>query len=206
MNYLLYITAAIIIVLFAHAILIALTILRNKNFLFIKNYNIKSIAHFFWLFRILMLLKVFNRRLMGYFININNKLVKIFSYNKKHSNVLIVLPRCLQYQSCAQAVVESVENCKICGKCDLAEIKKTNSASFANILVATGGEIAKSFVSKLNPDFVIAIACEREIFHGLAEVTTIPVFAIINYQPEGPCKNTRVDVGILKEALAVAGI
>ena len=40
----------------------------------------------------------------------------------------------------------------------------------------------------------------------VAPIKNVPVYAIINNQPEGPCKNTRVDINVLKEALALAGI
>jgi hypothetical protein len=48
----------------------------------------------------------------------------------------------------------------------------------------------------------LALACERDLMSGLKDIAEkIPVIAIPNKRPEGPCKNTHISVRELDEAL-----
>lgn len=188
------------------AAMIALTIASGRNFMFFKNYNTGKVFVILIIFRLLVMLKVKSLKLIRIFISINNRLLGILNRCKGNKTVLILLPRCLQNQSCAQVVVDTVKNCKGCGKCDLAEIGKINYTEQTKVLVATGGEIAKDFITREMPDMIIAVACERELFQGLSEIRKLPVYALLNDQPEGPCKNTRVDVESIRKALTLAGV
>ena len=41
---------------------------------------------------------------------------------------------------------------------------------------------------------VVAVACEKELSDGILAAFPKPVVAVPNLQPEGPCKNTRVNI------------
>jgi hypothetical protein len=48
----------------------------------------------------------------------------------------------------------------------------------------------------------LALACERDLMSGIKDIAEkIPVLAIPNKRPEGPCKNTHVSLRELEEAL-----
>ena len=48
---------------------------------------------------------------------------------------------------------------------------------------------------------IIAVACERDLTSGIQDVFPIPVIAIFNERPFGPCFNTRVDINRVEEAI-----
>ena len=49
---------------------------------------------------------------------------------------------------------------------------------------------------------IIAIACERDLLSGFKDVNThIPVIGFPNRRPEGPCKNTCVDLDRIEDAV-----
>ena len=55
----------------------------------------------------------------------------------------------------------------------------------------------------MKPLAVIGIACERDLVSGIEEITSkIPVIGIENKRPEGPCKNTLVDVELFEKTLS----
>lgn len=115
--------------------------------------------------------------------------------------LLVLLPRCLQREGCAQAVSMDVRNCRRCGGCDLAKLVPLMERYGFRMAVATGGRLARALVRDLKPSGVIAVACERELLEGIAGIGGIPVVCIANRRPEGPCRNTRVDLGEFEAAV-----
>jgi hypothetical protein len=62
-----------------------------------------------------------------------------------------------------------------------------------NVGLATGGTAARKSIIDLKPEFVIAVACERDLTSGIMDVNRLPVYGILNERPNGPCKDTLVD-------------
>jgi hypothetical protein len=60
--------------------------------------------------------------------------------------------------------------------------------------VVAGGEKAKEIVVNLSPSGVIAVACESELVKGLQAISRIPVIAVPNRRPKGPCRDTVIDL------------
>jgi hypothetical protein len=70
------------------------------------------------------------------------------------------------------------------------------------IFTAGGGESARRRIAESRPSAVIGIACERDLVSGVRDVfPLIPVLAIPNVRPQGPCKETKVDIGKVEEAV-----
>jgi hypothetical protein len=62
-------------------------------------------------------------------------------------------------------------------------------------MTVTGGTEARRSIGKLRPQGVIAVACERDLLSGVNDVKgRVPVLAFANRRPEGPCRNTVVDM------------
>jgi hypothetical protein len=62
-------------------------------------------------------------------------------------------------------------------------------------MTVTGGTEARRSIGKLRPQGVIAVACERDLLSGVNDVKgRVPVLAFANRRPEGPCRNTQVDL------------
>ena len=73
---------------------------------------------------------------------------------------------------------------------DLLQIARDYGCQF---IVVTGGTLARLKVKEARPKAIVAIACERDLASGMADVFPIPVIGVLNERPNGPCCNTKVD-------------
>ena len=68
------------------------------------------------------------------------------------------------------------------------------------VFVATRGQLARRVIRERRPRAVVAVACERDMVSGLADVADkVPVLGLTLTLPEGPCKDTRLDLDKLDE-------
>jgi hypothetical protein len=117
------------------------------------------------------------------FIKVHNLLLKSHKRLLKGDMLLILLPRCLEKETKRQ-VVERVNGRAV------------------QIVTAAGGEEARKAIRQHRPSLILAVACERDLISGIRDVAEkIPVLAIPNKRPEGPCKNTKFYLTDLDEAL-----
>lgn len=62
--------------------------------------------------------------------------------------------------------------------------------------------MARLQIERMKPKAIITMACERDLVSGIQDVAEeIPVIAIPNRRPEGPCKNTEVNPEEVEEAI-----
>lgn len=122
---------------------------------------------------------------------IGNSFIKIHNFITKTSasgglsaeRLLVLLPRCLKKEA-------------------RNEIASRITGDSSKIYTAAGGEEAREAIIQYRPTCILAIACERDLMGGIKDVAEkIPVLAIANRRPEGPCKNTEFSVAELEEAL-----
>lgn len=189
------------ILIFFDIALMAVSVKTGMNF--IPYYHVtKRVGYLMPLvMRLGMLLGIVPDRMISSFISVNNRLIQILHKKKKKENILVLLPRCLQHFACKQSVVTDINACKECGKCDIAQLVNINKRYRLVMAIATGGGLARSLIRDLKPHGVIAVACERELMEGLKGITKIPVIAIANSRPEGPCKNTKIDTASIERAV-----
>jgi hypothetical protein len=117
------------------------------------------------------------------FIKVHNFITKSFAGNLDTDRLLILLPRCLKRETRNQIM------------------NRVNGNGF-KVVTAGGGEQAREAIKQYRPTFILALACERDLMSGILDVAEkIPVLAIPNKRPEGPCKNTDVYLDELDETL-----
>jgi uncharacterized protein len=117
------------------------------------------------------------------FIKAHNLMLKSHAAEVRADTFLILLPRCLEKNARRQVV------------------ERANGRA-VQIVTATGGEEARKAIKQYRPSLILAIACERDLISGIRDVAEkVPVLAVPNKRPEGPCKNTRVYLEDLDEAL-----
>jgi hypothetical protein len=117
------------------------------------------------------------------FIKVHNFITKSFAGNLDADRLLILLPRCLKRETRNQIM------------------NRVNGNGF-KVVTAGGGEQAREAIRQYRPTFILALACERDLMSGILDVAEkIPVLAIPNKRPEGPCKNTEVYLEELDETL-----
>lgn len=143
----------------------------NKLFFFLLPYAQKLAARF----------GVSQDRLSHSFIKVSNELVRV---NNIKGKVLALLPRCLNKNT----------------KKSISDI----CAQFPNVIshTAPGGNVARKIVYETKPAAIVAVACERDLLSGIRDIAPkIPVIGISNTRPEGPCKNTTVDIDEFRMAI-----
>jgi len=141
-------------------------------------------------------------RLMSSFVQINNKLTMSGCSSLKPNEVLVLLPQCLQAADCDRRLTTNINNCKRCGKCDIARLLEVFDRYDLTAWVVPGGTLARELVRSKKPKVVLAIACERELSSGIADTHPTPVVSIINERPNGPCVETRASCESVEEILA----
>jgi len=127
----------------------------------------------------------------------NRKMSTVLGKNtlKDGSQILILLPHCIQNSDCLYKVTwDKLENCRLCGKCCVPKFLELKKTYGVDVAIVSGGTAAREMIKQKRPKAVIAVACETDLVSGIREVQGIPVFAVLNQRPAGPCRDTTVDV------------
>jgi hypothetical protein len=157
------------------------------------------------LYPLLMLAAAFmpgrKEALQGFVIRINNSLIERARLRTRR--LLLLMPHCLQVDECKIRITHDVHNCEGCGKCEVRDLVRIADESGLDLHIATGGNLARRIVSDAKPEAIVAVACERDLSSGIADVYPMPVYGIMNERPCGPCLNTRVDIKKVEDAIAL---
>jgi Uncharacterized conserved protein len=135
------------------------------------------------------------------FIDINNIIVESAKYQYRPEQILVILPHCLQDSHCGYKITGNINNCRQCGKCTIGAILSLVRRKAVKVAVVTGGTAARNLVFTEKPDVILSVACERDLAIGIADISRIPVLGIVNERPNGPCKDTSVNVELLEKKL-----
>ncbi|MDK2799885.1 MAG: uncharacterized protein PWP27_1424 [Clostridiales bacterium] len=192
------------IVLFAGLLIYMITIAYkqgkiNKGFALIIGKFIKPIMAV--ALELAKLLSIDKNTMRGFFVDINNIIVNSSNPKFKSDEILILVPHCLQWAKCGYKVTNDPFNCRRCGKCDITEILDIAEQYHVKVCIASGGTMARKAIKENKPAIIISVACSRDLISGILDVDYIPVIAIENLTPEGPCINTKVDVGKIKDTI-----
>lgn len=129
------------------------------------------------------ILGVSRDRLGHSFVRVSNAISRATKPKRGGEKLLVLLPRCL-----------SREELKAIG-----EIKEKYQFEVHTV---SGGELARKKVRELRPTAVIGVACERDLVSGIRDVgRKISAIGIPNERPNGPCKDTHIDMEELISAI-----
>jgi len=128
------------------------------------------------------------------YIDLNNCVSSIKLKKARDGKLLVLIPHCMQNKDCMCRITEDIQNCLRCGKCKISEIAGVAEQYGIKAAVAKGGTAARNIVKEAKPDCILAVACERDLVSGIADVGRIPVIGVINQRPNGYCNNTTVDM------------
>ena len=92
--------------------------------------------------------------------------------------------------------------------CAIRRFRETaNSQGYAGVCVAAEGSMALRFVKKLQPEAIVAVACDKELelgANGVEEIreslNVIPIMVLIPLSKDG-CVDTEVDADMVLEAI-----
>jgi hypothetical protein len=153
---------------------------------------------------LMLLAAVFKKKresFQAHIIRLNNNLVVKQGIQTKR--ILLLLPHCIQVDTCKIRITHDINNCKRCGKCEIKDLIGISEAFSLNLYVASGGSIARKIASEVKPELILAVACERDLSSGLADSYPMPAYGIPNQRPFGPCFNTRVDIELVRQAISL---
>ena len=111
-------------------------------------------------------------------IDLINHLVMLDMYTVDPERILLLTPHCLQESSCVHKVTHDVYNCKQCGRCQVGSLLQVAKDYGCQFIVVTGGTLARMKVKEARPKAIVAIACERDLASGMADVFPIPVSGV----------------------------
>jgi uncharacterized protein len=136
------------------------------------------------------------------FMAVNNGLIKAqWRRGSPPKKVLLLMPHCLQNKDCTVKITSHVENCRRCGQCPVDDLLSIAEEFSSDLAIASGGTIARRIVMEKRPDLIIAVACERDLTHGIQDTSPLPVYGVLNLRPFGPCLNTQVPLDQLRSIL-----
>lgn len=140
-----------------------------------------------------------------YIIDLNNWLIKAEPERYRTKRILLLLPHCLQISDCDVRITNDINNCKRCGRCGIKDLIQVAADNDLKLFVATGGNLARRIVSDVRPEAIVAVACERDLSSGIVDSYPLPVLGVHNERPFGPCRDTRVDLEKVREAIEFFG-
>ena len=205
-RYLLFITVAFILVGLAVVTAgffgIVLSLLSEKDVVFLHkpmNYTFSLLYPVvIWLGKIF---KIAQDKIQCSFVEVNNQLVRSKQGRLKPEKVLVLLPHCLQAVECSKRITTRTKNCVRCGNCPVGGILNLCNHYGVYVKIAAGGTIAREAVKKIQPQAIVAVACERDLTSGILDCIPLPVLGVTNDKPNGPCFNTQVDLAEVEKAI-----
>lgn len=169
-----------------------------------RGFEVFVIGFFYPLIHVIRpLFRVDSVRLLESFIAVNNLLVDRRIKPITPNRLLVLLPHCLQDRSCPHRITFNIDNCTGCGRCEIAELRVVAEKLGFQLFVVPGGSLARRLVAEHLPDAIVAVACERDLASGIIDSFPIPVYAIINFRPQGYCLETCVDIGLIRRTIEV---
>lgn len=136
-----------------------------------------------------------------WYIRRSNVLNKSCEYHIPAEKILLLVPHCLQRDSCEHKITRHIDNCEQCGGCKIGTLVALRNRYGFHLEAATGGTLARQLVKQYAPDAIVAVACHRDLASGLMDVFPLPIIGVLNERPFGPCFNTDVDLLGVQDAI-----
>lgn len=163
---------------------LVLTARLERNCFLFKNgaYRVFDLV-FTKVFRLAEIMRISRDRMGNSFVKVSNAVARALKVAGREERVLVLLPRCLKPEQ-------------------IKEINAFKEEYGIHVHTVSGGELARKKVKELKPTAVIGIACERDLVSGIRDVgTKLSVIGIPNERPDGPCRNTYVDMAQVRRAI-----
>lgn len=129
------------------------------------------------------LLGISSDRLTNSFLKIHNLFVTAVPTLIPPERLLVLAPRCLTRDNNIR-------------------LRQLRDEFGFHMAVCEGGNSAREKIKAVRPKLVLAIACERDLISGFKEINPfVPVIGFPNQRPEGPCKNTCIDLTAIEQTV-----
>ncbi len=134
-------------------------------------------------------------------VRLNNLSVRGRRTRVGPGEILMLMPSCLQAAACGQNVVGDLAACKRCGRCKIGPLLELADRYGIQRAIAKGGRVAVELARQPHIKAIIAVACEKELRSGIIACLPKAVVAVANERPNGPCRETNVDLAKVEKAI-----
>jgi hypothetical protein len=134
-------------------------------------------------------------------IKMINGLSRLRGTRCEPEELLLLVPSCQQWSECTRKVTYDIQQCVRCGKCKIKGILDMADRYGIHVAVATGGRLAQQLAEDDQIKAVVAIACSKELNEGMKAIFPKATIGVLNMQPNGPCKDTDVDLEKVEAAI-----
>ncbi len=127
-------------------------------------------------------------------INLNNFIHTLLRTKAKSNEIIMLGPHCLKSSKCKQNIIDDINNCLLCGKCQTKSLVELSRKTGIRLNFASGGLMALGLVKDKRLSTIVAIACEKELVAGIFSLFSKKrILGITLNLPNGPCKDTNFD-------------
>lgn len=145
-----------------------------------------------------------NQRLINYtHIEIRNKSneygFKSTPYNKR----ILFLPHCLRNsKECKAPYTEDGLQCKKCGKCEIATLRKiAEDLGYQGVFVCPGGSMVQKLIKKYKPGATLGVCCYHEANLAFDSLKGTGIHAQVALLLQDGCKDTKANIAEAKEKM-----
>ncbi len=189
-------------ILFSGLLLISASVLLGRDFLFPHIRHQLTIPVLYPLaFFVGKVVRIGKDELRSSYVGLNNTLNLVQRRRISVQRILVLLPHCLQIDTCNRKVAGNTQNCTRCGHCPVGRLLELGDRYGIRIEVANGGTSARRSIVEFRPQGIVAVACERDLSAGIQDAYPVPVFGVLNDRPHGHCLNTTVDIREVEEGV-----
>lgn len=175
---------AIVLLVIVSVMLLVMTVVTERPYaFFLKNKEIANSSLVPFTLKLARYLGLSKDRLYNSILKVGNSVTRALYPSVKAEELLIVVPRCLS-------------------KFMREELTSLTEKYGTTYYTASGGNAARELLVTKQPKGIIAVACERDLFSGVQDVNAaFPVITVANKRPEGPCRNTHIDLSEMEDAI-----
>lgn len=134
-------------------------------------------------------------------VRLNNLSVRGRRTRVRANEILMLMPSCLQAAACGQNVVGDLAACRRCGRCRIGPLLELADRYGIERAIAKGGRVAVELARQPHIKAIVAVACEKELKSGIIACLPKAVVAVPNTRPNGPCRETDVDLEEVERAI-----
>jgi hypothetical protein len=134
-------------------------------------------------------------------IFVNNLLVRLRRRRCRPDQLLLLFSSCLQRSQCDCNLADDLSRCRRCGQCDVCRFIALGEELGIHVFRAAGGRLAAQRAADPAIKAVVAVACGKELSAGIKAIFPKAVLVQEIGTPHGPCKDTVVDFGAVRQAV-----
>lgn len=114
----------------------------------------------------------------------------------------LFLPHCTRNKNCPAKLGKYGYECKECGKCGIAKVKKAAEKMGYSVYIVPGGSVVWKIIKDKKPEAVVGVACTKELVMALEITENGKIPAQTSTLLRDGCVNTLMDEDDIIEVLS----